>query len=77
MISDDVLIAAIAAFFPTVAAVIGIFFGRKKLREIHIELDGRLDALLESTRRIAEAAGAKRGREEERDRQEHEREKDH
>lgn len=75
LMSDEIWIAVIAALPPTIAAVLGILAGRKKLQDIHVQLDGRLSELLESARKVSDTAGEKRGREEERERQEHERDR--
>lgn len=72
-IATEIWIAVIAAIPPTAAAIWGIRAGKRKLAEIHIQLDGRLGELLTTTKKVAEMAGAERGREEERSRQQHER----
>lgn len=60
------LLAAISAVIGSVAAVIVAIRGRhmthREIKEVHVSLDGRLEELLELTRKTAHAAGLAEGR---------------
>lgn len=58
MVSDVVLVAAIAAVPATIGAIVGMI-NRNKLHEVGERMNGRLDQILELTRAQGFAAGVK------------------
>lgn len=62
------LVAFLAAFPPTIAAILSVRLARgarKDVHELHLELNSRLSELIESRTREADAAGEARGRQHE------------
>lgn len=65
MINENILIAFITAFPPTLAALLALKAGKenaKAIQNVHISIDGRMDELLKSTNRDSLQKGKEIGR---------------
>ncbi len=60
-ISEPIIVAAIVSFAPTLIAATALF----KLHKIHVDINGRVDQLVETTRLLARERGIQEQKEKE------------
>lgn len=64
--TDTVTVAIIAATPPTVVALVALILGLRKLKALHVEVNSKLDQLVDATAAASFAAGKAVGVETER-----------
>ncbi len=67
-IQDIAAIASLIAAFAALAGVLVSFFNRKSIQNLHIDIDGRMEQLLDARAEASEAKGVAKERQETRDR---------